>query len=167
MDGTHQLDDVLDASPAQLAALAHPMRNRLVFALGDEGATVSQLSVRLGTNKGNVAHHLAVLERAGLVRRAHTRQVRGGTEQYFTRAARRVRTPGQARGGHTSAFLGAVAEEIEQSPSESLLTLRRVRLTQPQAQALAAHLERVVDDLPAAGPAEPVYGVLVGVFRAG
>ena len=167
MSSSDEVPEAVDATPEQLAALAHPLRNRLVFALGDQGATISQLSVRLGTNKGNVAHHLAVLERAGLVRRAHTRQVRGGTEQYFARTARRLRTPGQARGGHTTALLEAIGEEIERSPTESLLTLRRVRLTQPQAQALAAHLERVVDELPAAGPAEPVYGVLVSVFRTG
>ena len=160
--------EVLEATdPQQLKALAHPLRNRLLFALGAEGATVSQLSTRLGTNKGNVAHHLGVLERAGLVRRAHTRQVRGGTEQYFTRAARRLRTPGGGRGGHTAALLQAVAEEVDASPTGTLLNLRRIRLTRQQAAALAAHLERVVDELPEAGPAEPTFGVLVSVFQSG
>ena len=62
--------DVLDVTDTdQLRALGHPARMRLLLSIGAEGATVSQLSTRLGTNKGNVAHHLAVLERAGLVRR--------------------------------------------------------------------------------------------------
>lgn len=152
------------SSPAQLKALAHPLRNRILFALGD-GATVSQLSTRLGTNKGNVAHHLAVLERAGLVRRAHTRQVRGGTEQYFTRVARRLRIPPGS--GPTAALLQAVADEVDRSPAESLLNLRRVRLTRPQASALARHLERLVDELPEAAPSESTYGVLVGLFQSG
>ena len=157
--------DVLETTtPEQLKALAHPLRNRILFGLGD-GATVSQLSTRLGTNKGNVAHHLAVLERAGLVRRAHTRQVRGGTEQYFTRVARRLRTPPGT--GHTAALLQAVAEEVDRSPTESLLNLRRVRLTRAQARALAQHLERLVDELPDAGPTEPTHGVLVSVFQSG
>ena len=159
--------DVLEAtSPEQVKALAHPLRNRILFALGD-GSTVSQLSTRLGTNKGNVAHHLAVLERAGLVRRAHTRQVRGGTEQYFTRVARRLRTPVGGGAGHTAALLQAVADEVDASPTEALLNLRRVRLTRAQAKALAEHLERVVDELPEAGPSEPTHGVLVSVFQSG
>ena len=71
--------EVLEATdPRQLKALAHPLRNRIVFALGAEGATVSQLAKSLSTNKGNAAHHLAVLEQAGLVRRGERRQVRGG-----------------------------------------------------------------------------------------
>ena len=152
--------------PRQLKALAHPLRNRILFALGPDGSTVSQLAKTLSTNKGNVAHHLAVLEGAELVRRGARRQVRGGTEQYFVRAARRLRTPGGSRAGHTAALLQAVAEEIVASPTDSLLTLRRIRLTRAQAAALSQHLERLVEELPEAGPREPDHGVLVSVFRA-
>ena len=152
--------------PRQLKALAHPLRNRILFALGPDGSTVSQLAKTLSTNKGNVAHHLAVLEGAELVRRGARRQVRGGTEQYFVRAARRLRTPGGSRAGHTAALLQAVAEEIVASPTDSLLTLRRIRLTRVQAAALSQHLERLVEELPEAGSREPDHGVLVSVFRA-
>ncbi|KRF24533.1 helix-turn-helix domain-containing protein [Phycicoccus sp. Soil803] len=152
--------------PRQLKALAHPLRNRILFALGPDGSTVSQLAKTLSTNKGNVAHHLAVLEGAELVRRGARRQVRGGTEQYFVRAARRLRTPGGSRAGHTAALLQAVAEEIVASPTDSLLTLRRIRLTRAQAAALSQHLERLVEELPEAGSREPDQGVLVSVFRA-
>ena len=160
--------EVLETTdPRQVKALAHPLRNRILFALGPDGATVSQLAKSLATNKGNVAHHLAVLEDAALVRRGARRQVRGGTEQYFVRAARRLRTPVGGRGGHTVALLQAVAEEVDASPTDALLTLRRVRMTRAQAAALSQHLERVVEDLVEAGPHEPNHGVLVSVFRAG
>jgi DNA-binding transcriptional ArsR family regulator len=160
--------EVLETTnPEQLKALAHPLRNRIIFALGAEGATVSQLAKSLVTNKGNVAHHLAVLERAGLVRRGDRRQVRGGTEQYFLRVARRLRTPGGSRAGHTAALMQAVAEEIDGSPTDALLNLRRIRLTRQQAASLAAHLERLVDELPEAGPREATHGVLVSVFQSG
>ena len=152
--------------PRQLKALAHPLRNRILFALGPDGSTVSQLAKTLSTNKGNVAHHLAVLEGAELVRRGARRQVRGGTEQYFVRAARRLRTPGGSRAGHTAALLQAVAEEIVASPTDSLLTLRRIRLTRVQAAALSQHRARLVEERPAAGSRAPDHGVLVSVFRA-
>jgi DNA-binding transcriptional ArsR family regulator len=160
--------DVLETTePRQVKALAHPLRNRILFALGPDGATVSQLAKRLSTNKGNVAHHLAVLEGADLVRRGPRRQVRGGTEQYFVRAARRLRTPVGGRSGHTAALLQAVAEEIDASPTETLLNLRRIRLTRAQAAALSQHLERLVDELAEAGPREANHGVLVSVFQSG
>jgi len=163
----HTPAEVLDTTdPRQLKALAHPLRNRILFALGPDGATVSQLAKSLATNKGNVAHHLAVLEGADLVRRGARRQVRGGTEQYFVRAARRLRTPRGSRAGHTVALLHAVAEELDASPTDSLLTLRRVRLTRAQATALSQHLERVVEGLQEAGPREANHGVLVSVFEA-
>ena len=167
-DDRASVQEVLETTnPEQLKALAHPLRNRIIFALGAEGATVSQLAKSLSTNKGNVAHHLAVLELAGLVRRGERRQVRGGTEQYFVRVARRLRTPGGSRAGHTAALLQAVADEIDGSPTDALLNLRRIRLTRQQAAALAAHLERLVDELPEAGPRDATHGVLVSVFQSG
>jgi len=81
-------DDVAAVTtPEQFKALGHPMRHRLLFALAQSEATISQLAVALGSNKGNVAHHLKVLAAAGLVRPAATRAVRGGTEQYYRRAS--------------------------------------------------------------------------------
>ncbi|MDX6283729.1 MAG: hypothetical protein QOH03_4800, partial [Kribbellaceae bacterium] len=61
--------DRLEISTAeQFKALGHPLRHRLLFALGQEAATISQLATSLGTAKGNVAHHLGVLRDAGMVR---------------------------------------------------------------------------------------------------
>ena len=56
------------ATPEQFRALGHPMRHRLLLALGQGEATISQLAAALGSNKGNIAHHLKVLTAAGLVR---------------------------------------------------------------------------------------------------
>ena len=160
--------DLLDVTDTdQLRALGHPARMRLLLSLGADGATVSQLAGRLGTNKGNVAHHLAVLEKAGLVRRGRTRTVRGGTEQYFERVARRIRTPGGAASGHTAALLQTVAEEVDAAPGEPLLHLRRLRMPPPAAQALADHLDRLVADLPDGRPTDPMVSVLVGLYRPG
>jgi DNA-binding transcriptional ArsR family regulator len=163
VDPDSDLLDVTDT--AQLRALGHPARLRLLLSVGAEGATVSQLAARLGTNKGNVAHHLAVLERAGLVRRGRTRTVRGGTEQYFQRVARRIRTPGGTASGHTAALLQAVADEVDAAPGDPLLHLRRLRMPAQAAAALAEHLDRLVAELPDGRPTDPVVSVLVGLYR--
>ena len=165
MDPDSDLLDVTDT--AQLQALGHPARMRLLLSVGVDGVTLSQLATRLGTNKGNVAHHLAVLERAGLVRRGRTRTVRGGTEQYFERVARRIRTPGGAASGRTAALLQTVAEEVDGAAGDPLLHLRRLRMTPQRATALAAHLDRLVTDLPEGRASDPLYSVLVGLYPGG
>ena len=159
-----ELLDVTDTE--QLRAMGHPTRLRLLLALPANGATISQLSAGLGTNKGNVAHHLAVLERAGLVRRGRTRTVRGGTEQYFERTARRLRTPGGTASGHTAALLAAVADEVDAAPGDPLLHLRRLRMPPARATELADHLDRLVASLPEGRGSDPVYSVLVAAYRS-
>ncbi|RKF25666.1 ArsR/SmtB family transcription factor [Micromonospora globbae] len=159
------LDELLEVTtPEQFKALGHPFRQRLLFALGQRPATISQLAGALGSAKGNVAHHLKVLREAGMVRVAHTRPVRGGTEQYYQRSARRIRVaPGHV--GATAAMLGAVAEEIAAAPDEPLLQLRHLRLTRAQAERLGAALSELVDGAEDAGDDEPRYGVLVSLYR--
>lgn len=157
--------EVIDAtSPAQMRAFAHPTRHRILRDIGPEGATISQLTNRLGINKGNVAHHLGVLVEAGLVRRGPTRTVRGGTEQYFVKTARSYRFgPGES-GEATRAMLATVAEEIPDDDGHLLLH-RVVRLTTEQTRALHEHLESLVHGLTPANPGEAEHGVLVSVYR--
>src|SRR5262245_24267819 len=87
---------VLDiAEPEHFKALSPPVRHRLLFELRDKAATISQLAAGLDLRKGTVAHHLKVLAEAGMVRVVSTRQVRGGTEQYYRRTAERFRYVGE------------------------------------------------------------------------
>ncbi|NNG38833.1 winged helix-turn-helix transcriptional regulator [Flexivirga sp. ID2601S] len=150
--------------PAQHKALEHPLRHRILRALPPDGATISQLSRLVNTNKGNISHHLRVLLDAGLVRQGPTRTVRGGTERYYLPAARRLLFPTGEDGAATRAMLQAIADEIPHD-DDHLLSNRRLRLTHEQAQHLADHLERLVDELPEAPPGAPSYGVLVGVYQ--
>jgi DNA-binding transcriptional ArsR family regulator len=157
--------EVLEVStPAQFKGLSHPFRQRLLFTLGQRPATISQLARALGSPKGSVAHHLRVLQDSGLVEVVGTRQVRGGTERYFQRAARRLSMDEHAT-GPVAAMLAAVAEEVSSAPVEPLLTLRHVRLSDADAARLAATLADLVDDLADADVEAGRYGVLVGVFQ--
>jgi len=59
---------VLHPDIAQLRALAHPLRARLLGALRFHGpATATQLAARLGTNSGATSYHLRQLAEVGLV----------------------------------------------------------------------------------------------------
>lgn len=156
------LPDLEIDSPGSHRALAHPMRHRLLMALRGEPATISQLARRLEVRKGSVAHHLGVLVSAGMVRASEARQVRGGTEQYYEPAVRRIVTRDDDTES-TAAMLSAVAASLA-ADDDPLLHLRHVRLTAKQAAALRAALEAIVDDA-ADVPGQPTYGVLVGLYR--
>jgi DNA-binding transcriptional ArsR family regulator len=144
-------------------ALSHPFRQRLLFALGHEPASISGLAARLGAQKGNVDHHLKVLRDAGMVRVAGTRQGRGGTEVLWERAVRHIDLPGN-EAAPTAALLGALAEEISAAPADPVLTLRHVRLTPGQAAELAATVQRLVAEAPDT-PGADTYGLLVGLYQ--
>src|SRR3712207_2323076 len=117
---TEPADETLHArTPAELKALAHPLRQRLLYALGDRPATISQLAGSFGERKGNIGHHLKVLEAAGMVRIVETRQVRGGTEHYYRRTTRRVFVGGPPQAS-TAAMLQAVADELAAATEEPL-----------------------------------------------
>jgi DNA-binding transcriptional ArsR family regulator len=143
-------------------ALAHPMRHRLLIVLGEAPATVSQLARTLDARKGSIAHHLTVLVEAGLVSAGETRHVRGGTEQYYARVARLIRSEG-ADLAASAALLSAVGTELEAS-TDPLLHLRYVRLTTAQADELRATLDRLVKELEEV-PGGDRYGVLVSLYH--
>jgi DNA-binding transcriptional ArsR family regulator len=157
-------EDVLAVTdPRQFKALGHPTRHRLLFALGQGDATISQLAAALGSNKGNVAHHLKVLADAGLVRPAGTRHVRGGTEQYF-RPAARVLSYGDA--ASTEAAFRAIAAEIADAGPDPFLVHRTLRLTAEHAEALEAILREVADTAEDA-VGEVRYSLLLGIYQPG
>ncbi|MGW5433262.1 ArsR/SmtB family transcription factor [Streptomyces sp. NPDC004059] len=158
-------EDILEiGAPKQFAALAHPLRQRLLFALGQRPATVSRLAAQLDAKKGNVAHHLKVLREAGLVHIAETRQVRGGTEQYYQRTARRMLVAEPQAAG-TAAMLAAVAQELDRSPAETHLTLRHLRLSPAKARELGETLTKLVDEAEENTEDQPVHGVLVALYQ--
>ena len=150
------------SSSTQFKALGHPMRHRLLFALGQEDATISQLAAMLGSNKGNVAHHLRVLVDAGLVQPAGTRTVRGGTEQYYRRAVRGLSVD-DARVTETA--FQALAAEIAAAQGDPFLILRTLRLTAEHAAELMAVLRDLADCSDDGGD-QPRYGLLLGLYQS-
>jgi len=155
--------DVVVSTPAQHRALAHPLRHRILMALGAGPATLSQLARTLDVRKGSVAHHLGVLQEAGMVTAGERRPVRGGTEQYFERRVRRIVGPDDP--ATAAALLGAVAQEIATAPADPLLHVRTLRLTRAAARELRATLDRLVGELAEAGPRSPRHTVVVSLFE--
>lgn len=157
--------EAAEATAAQLRALSHPTRVQLWVGLAGGEATISQLSARLGLNKGSVSHHLRVLVAAGLARPTATRTVRGGTEQYYSAENRPLTLPSE-RGDETAGrtLMRQVLSELL-SAEERAYHVRRVRLTPEQAEALTAHLDAVLSSLTSGDQRQAAYGVLTAVYR--
>ena len=153
------------ATPQQFKALAHPMRHRLLSALGQGDATISQLAAALGSNKGNIAHHLKVLTDAGLAVSAGTRQVRGGTERYYRRAHRALEFHDAAI---TRVAFSAIAAEVAAAAPEPepFLIWRTLKLNSGHVEQIAASLHDLADTEDDADD-HPRYGLLLGLYRPG
>ena len=74
---------IVPAGLEQVRALAHPLRLQLLELFADRVRTTKQAAEALGEAPTRLYHHVATLERAGLVRLCRTRRVRGATEKYF------------------------------------------------------------------------------------
>ena len=139
----YEADDVLVvAEREQLRALADDARHRIVVLLRERAATTTELAAQVGLAKGTVAHHLKVLEAAGLVRVVRTRRVRALTESYYGRVARLY-----------------VLKSADEQPQV------RVRLSAEDAEKLQRRLDELVRDVRAAGSAGGAEYELVVSFH--
>jgi DNA-binding transcriptional ArsR family regulator len=84
--------DVVDrkvvTTPAELRAMADPLRSTLLELLLERAATVTELAAAVARPKSTVAHHVKVLVDAGMLRVVRTRRVRAIEERFYGRTAR-------------------------------------------------------------------------------
>ena len=128
----YDADDILVVSETeQLRALADDVRRRIVALLRDRASTTTELAQAVGLAKGTVAHHLKVLEAAGLVKVVRTRRVRALTESFYGRVAR--------------LFVIKSTDELSHA---------RVRLSARDAETFQRRLEDLARDVHAASSAK-------------
>ncbi|AZQ39993.1 ArsR family transcriptional regulator [Streptomyces cyaneochromogenes] len=169
----YDLADVTDVTaPAQLRALANPLRNAILELLLERGATVSELAAALGRPKSTVAHHVSVLVDAQLLKVVRTRRVRAIDERYYGRTARIFRvgtvspTDG-AEGPYCNNDLAlAAAESASAHQADQLSSIvRHVRIPREQAREFWARVLELANDyaqLPRGG--DVVYGFAAGLY---
>lgn len=97
-----------------------------------------------------------MLERAGLIRVVHTRQVRAVTEKFYGRVARlflfQVEDPADARALGASTFRD-VAAQLERAPGGANWGLVMSRLTPEDTRRFDRRVGRLLDDFRAADTA--------------
>jgi len=170
-------DVLLVRKPEQLKALADELRSRIVVLLRERARSTTELAERLGLPKGTVAHHLKVLERAGLIRVVRTRQVRAVTERYYGRAARLFLydSPDGSQAEDvrniTATSLRIAAEEIlpanyDDPDAVGCSGVMRVRLNEEDAKRFNRRLDRLMKEFGAAeDPRGEPYGLALAMYR--
>jgi DNA-binding transcriptional ArsR family regulator len=165
-------DQIVVTTPAQLRALADPLRATILDLLLERAATVAELATAVERPKSTVAHHVKVLLEAGMLWVVRTRRVRAIDERYYGRTARVfyvgvVNRPGEdPTTVHANALSVAAAESVPAHEADDLRTiLRHVRIP---AQGAAEFWERVLAlsrefaQLPRSG--DTVYGFAAGLY---
>ena len=164
-------DRLVVTSPAQLRAIADPLRATILDLLLERAATVAELAAAVQRPKSTVAHHVNVLLEAGMLRVVRTRRVRAIDERYYGRTARVfyvgvVNRPGEdPTTVHANALSVAAAESVPAHEADQLRTiLRHARIP---AERAAEFWERVVDALTREFAQQPRSGDTVYGFAAG
>ena len=166
-------DRLVVTTPAQLRAIADPLRATILDLLLERAATVAELAAAVQRPKSTVAHHVNVLVEARMLRVVRTRRVRAIDERYYGRTARVfyvgvVNRPGEdPTTVHANALSVAAAESVPAHEADELRTiLRHARIP---AERAAEFWERVVDaltrefaQLPRSG--DTVYGFAAGLY---
>ena len=166
------LDTMVVSGPEQLRALGDEVRGRIVGFLRERAASASELAEMLGMPKGTVAHHVKVLEKAGLIHVVATRQVRAVTERYYGRVARLflIKSEDEAeaalvhRAGATS--LRIAAAELTEAPEVAMNGLLRVRLDPLSVRRFNRRLDKLLMDVRDADTPEGTpWGVAAAMYR--
>ena len=162
--------------PDQLQALGDATRWRILGYLLEGPASNQELAQALGRAKGTVGHHVRVLERAGLIRLAETRRVRGVTEKRYVRTARHFVLPAQMDDlppGVDQAVLAhlplrtALAEARADGggAEASMSIVVRARMPAERAQRFARLIGELAAEFTDGAPGEgETFGFVAGIY---
>jgi DNA-binding transcriptional ArsR family regulator len=66
-----------------LVALKHPLRRKILKAMGDEESSPRDLADTLDQPLSNVSYHVRVLINCGVLKLVRTKQVRGSMQHFY------------------------------------------------------------------------------------
>jgi DNA-binding transcriptional ArsR family regulator len=165
-------DQIVVTEPAQLRAMADPLRATILDLLLERAATVAELAAAIGRPKSTVAHHVNVLVDAKMLRVVRTRRVRAIDERFYGRTARTfyvgvVNRPGEdPTTVHANALAVAAAESVPAHEIDDLRAiLRHARIPAERAAEFwegVLALSREFAKFPRGGDA--VYGFAAGLY---
>jgi DNA-binding transcriptional ArsR family regulator len=159
-------------APAQLRAMADPLRATILDLLLERAATVAELAAAVERPKSTVAHHVNVLVDAGMLRVVRTRRVRAIDERFYGRTARVfyvgvVDRPGEdPTTVHANALSVAAAESGPAHEADDLRgILRHARIPEERAEGFWSEVLELAGEfaqLPRSG--DTAYGFVAGLY---
>lgn len=120
-----------------MRALAHPLRLRILEVFAEMPRTTKQVADLLGEPPTRLYHHVAALERAGLLRLTETRKNRGTTEKWYEAISRMmgsttvVRSTRAAPRDQAAARRAVAMAILEQSRHEVVSSMSRANADRP------------------------------------
>jgi DNA-binding transcriptional ArsR family regulator len=166
------VDRIELTTPAQLRAIANPLRSTILDLLLERAATVGELAVSLARPKSTVAHHVGVLVATGMLRVVRTRRVRAIDERSYGRTARTfmvgvVNRPGDAPlAVHANALSVAAAESVAAHEADDLRSiLRHARIPRERVREFwdrVVTLSEEFAQVPRSG--DTVFGFAAGLY---
>ncbi|MBB4689740.1 ArsR/SmtB family transcription factor [Amycolatopsis jiangsuensis] len=168
-EDTPAQDAVHIRTTEQLRAVNNVVRHRVLAALRDGPATITQLAERLGLAKGSSSYHVRVLERAGLIHVVRTRKVRGVVERYYAHVGRRIVLPEPVAGQRDVLMQHALAD-LATAPEGTprYVRMQHTRIGEAQFAEFERRLGELLDDLrDARDPDAPAATAAVAFFRPG
>jgi DNA-binding transcriptional ArsR family regulator len=163
---------IVVTAPAQLRALADPLRGTLLDLLLERAATVTEMALAVERPKSTVAYHVNLLVDAGLLRVVRTRRVRAIEERYYGRVARTIYIGALHRDEDkqiVSSINGLAQAAAEAAPAHAIDDLRcslvHARIPREEVRnfwAAVLELSRQFAQIPRAG--DQVYGFAAGLY---
>jgi DNA-binding transcriptional ArsR family regulator len=159
-----------DATAAEMRALGHPLRWRILRATLDKAMTNKELAVRLGRDPGTTLYHVRVLVEHGFLaaEAARTSGKRGAHEIPYRATGKSWRIRVKPSAGNTAAILDAVREEVvEMGDGAAVSTLRLgVKLLPEDLAELRRRISELGDEFESRGdPSGEPVGLLAVVHR--
>lgn len=163
------LEPERDATGAEMRALGHPLRWRILRLTLDRPMTNKQIAERVGRDPGTVLHHVRVLVREGFLVSDEVRAGRrGALERPYRASGKSWRIRLKPAAGHTAAILDAVREEVIEAGSDSTLATLRlgVRLKPKDVAELRQRIAEIGNDFATRDdPSSDPVGILALVHR--
>ena len=166
----YDLEDLrVVSSPAELRAMAHPVRETILDLLLERAATVGELAAAIGRPASTVAHHVGVLTDAGMLRVVRTRRVRAIDERFYGRTARifyvGVIRPEQVRLLTNNLSVAAAESGPAHEADDLRAIIRHARIPRERAVEFWERVFQLAHEfmrLPRSG--ETVYGFVAGLY---
>ncbi len=169
----YDLPDTVEVStPAQLHAIADPLRSTILDLVLERAATVAELAAAVDRPKSTVAHHVNVLVEAGMLRVVRTRRVRAIDERYYGRTGRTLYVGVIRRPSDTTTpvcingLSVAAAESVPAHEADRLYTtIRHARIPAQSAAQFWRRVEALIREftqLPRSG--DTVFGFAAGLY---